>query len=295
MLSSSLLADVRPFIEEPTQVRQLALLAPAPDVFPSTFQCVGVNHDAHQSLMSQMQRLRGAVYLADGAIQPSDLDRSGRHVMAADYHSFHLLAIDQQRRVVGCCRFYAHDPEITFDDLAISRTPAAWDPEIGGALRAAVNNHIQSARGRGYLYVEIGGWALHSSIRHSTEAVRIARLNFSLGLAMGGALGICTATVRNHSSTILHRMGGRPLSVAGYTVPAYYDERYGCGIEVMTFDSDLIPVRHEEAIHKLQADLRQTPVVCSKPAGTSSLLQLLQSVERETPRPRLRLGYAVAS
>lgn len=294
LLSASLVDVGRPCLEEiSNQGRQLAILAPAPDVFPSMFERVGVNHEAHQSLMSQMQQLRGAVYLADGAIQSSDLDASGRHVMEADYHSFHLLAMIEGQ-VVGCCRFFAHQPTIGFDDLAISRAPLAWDTEAGSAVKGAVTHHIESARERGYLYVEVGGWALHPTIRHSTEAVRIARMNFSLGLAMGGAVGICTATVRNHSATILQRMGGRPLSFKGVSVPAYYDSHYGCNIEVVTFDSDEVPARHAEPIHHLQAALRQTPVLCSQLTATSSLLHLLQSVELEASRSQQEREFAAA-
>ncbi len=266
--------------------RQLALLAPAPDVFPSTFERVAVDIDAHEALMTQMQRLRGAVYLADGAIRPSELDQSGRHVMAADRHAFHLLVMSSEGRVLGCCRFYPHQPDVRFDDLTVSRSTLARDPTNGPTLRTAVKRHIASAADRRFLYVEVGGWALDASIRHSTEAVRIARLNFSLGLALGGAVGICTATQRNHSATILRRIGGRPLAVGDEPVPSYFDQRYGCEIEVMTFDSDLVPERHAPHIQELQETLKRTPVVCSQGTGSASLVNLLRGVEREALQSR---------
>ncbi len=266
--------------------RQLALLAPAPDVFPSTFERVAVDMDAHEALMTKMQRLRGAVYLADGAIRPSELDLSGRHVMAADRHSFHLLVMSGEGRVVGCCRFYPHQPDVRFEDLAVSRSTLARDPIRGATLRTAVNRHIKSAADRGFLYVEVGGWALDASIRHSTEAVRIARLNFSLGLALGGAVGICTATQRNHSATILRRIGGRPLTLGDQEVPSYFDDQYGCEIEVMTFDSDLVPERHAPHIQELQETLHRTAVVCSQGTGSASLINLLRGVEHEALQSR---------
>lgn len=261
--------------------RKLALLAPAPDVFPSTFEQVAVDMAAHETLMTKMQRLRGAVYLADGAIRPSELEQCGRHVMAADRHSFHLLVMTGEDRVVGCCRFYPHQPDVRFEDLAVSRSSLARHPTRGATLRKAVKRHIESAAERGFLYVEVGGWALDPSIRHSTEAVRIARVNFSLGLALGGAVGICTATQRNHSATILRRIGGRPLTLGDEEIPSYFDERYGCEIEVMTFDSDLVPERHALHIHELQETLNRTAVVCSQGKGSASLLNLLRGVEHE--------------
>ena len=206
--------------------------------------------------------------------------------MAADRHSFHLLVMGGEGRVLGCCRFYPHQPDVRFEDLAVARSTLARDPIMGPTLRKAVKRHIQSAADRGFLYVEVGGWALDTSIRHSTEAVRIARLNFSLGLALGGAVGICTATQRNHSAIILRRIGGRPLALGNESLPSYFDERYGCEIEVMTFDSDLVPERHALHIEELQENLKRTAVVCSQGTGSASLVNLLRGVECEALQSR---------
>lgn len=277
--------EARPFIDGGGEIRQLALLAPTPAVFPSTFRQVVTNPAVHSSLLKQMQRLRGEVYLDDGAIQPADLDETGCHVMPADSQGVHVLALNQQGKVVGCSRFLLHHPDICFEQLAVARSPLARDPILGVALRAAVSAHLASARERGYLYFELGGWALHPSIRHSTEAVRIAALNFSLGLALGGAAAICTATVRNHSAMILRRIGGRPLSCNGFTIPPYYDPRYQCEIEVLAFDSDLIPERHAPRVQQLRATLNDTPVLCNQSSSGSSLIRLYQAIESETRVP----------
>lgn len=273
------------------EVRQLALLAPTPDVFPPNFARVGVDAPQYADLMGQMQRLRGFAYLQDGAIQPADLDASGRHVMAVDYESFHLLALSPSGQVLGCCRFNPHQPTIPFEQLGVARAPIARDPMLGPAFRQSVAAHLASARVRGYLYVEVGGWALHPSIRHSTEAVRIALLNFSLGLALGGAVGICTATTRNHSAAILRRIGGRPLNCQGFTLPQYHDSRYGCEIEVVTFDSDLIPERYSSRIEELCRLLNHTPVLCYQSSAAASLCSLLRSLQHVTA-PEFDLAVA---
>ena len=262
------------------QIRQLVLLAPTPDVFPAGFQKVAVNPVQHSALMGQMQRLRGAVYLADGAIRPSELDADGRQVMRSDSDSFHVLALNGDRRVVGCVRFLPHQADVEFTQLSVSRSPLAKDVAFGAALRQAVKDQLESARSRGFLYVEVGGWALDASIRHSTEAVRMALLNFSLGLALGGAVGICTATMRNHSADILRRIGGRPLSCGGHPIPKYFDSRYGCEIEVITFDSDLILPRHAARIEQLRCELDRTQVLCNQ-SNAASLRQLAFAVRRE--------------
>jgi len=269
-------------------VRHLALLAPTPEIFPPNFESIRVDAAHHADLMGQMQRLRGSVYLQDGAIHAYELDDRGRHVMPVDYDSFHLLALSKTGHVLGCCRFNPRRPDLTFEQTTLSRTPIARDPFLGPAFRQSVQAHLASARERGYWYVEVGGWALDPSIRHSTEAIRIALLNFSLGLALGGAVGISTATTRNHSAAILRRIGGHPLNFRGFHLPQYFDARYGCDIEVLTFDSDRIPDRHASRIDSLRRVLNTTPVLCYQSSEVASLCSLLHSLQPELrQRPAL--------
>jgi hypothetical protein len=265
-------------------VRQFALLAPSPDVFPSTFRRVSVDPEQHGVLMRQMQRLRGSVYLEDGAIQPADLDEAQCHVSPVDARSFHVLVFNRQQQVVGCSRFRAHQADVCFAELTLARAPLAQDPIMGSIFRNAVEQQIASARHRGYVYVELGGWALHSSIRYSTEALRIAALNFSLGLALGGGTAICTATLRNNSAMILRRLGGRPLSYNGFTIPPYYDNRYQCEIDVLTFDSDQIPHRHAQRVEELHRALHNTRVLCYEAPTSSSLSSLWAATAQEVPQ-----------
>jgi hypothetical protein len=277
--------------EEISAVRQLALLAPTPQVFSRDFGKVEVDASQYSDLMVQMQRLRGSVYFQDGALQRSDLDDTGRHVMAVDAESFHLLALSQSGQVLGCCRFNPHRADVAFEKLAVSRAPIAEDPLFGTAFRRALQDQLTSAHERGYWYVEVGGWALHPALRHSTEAIRIALLNFSLGLALGGAVGISTATTRNRSAAILRRIGGRPLSYQGFQVPQYYDARYGCDIEVVTFDSDLIPDRYAQRIEQLRQALYSTKVYCYQTAAAETLCNLLYALQGSNA-PLLELAAA---
>lgn len=264
-----------------SEIRQLTLLAPSPDAFPSSFRRVSVDPEQHGILMKQMQRLRGAVYVEEGALQPDVLDRTGCHVSPADLRSFHVLALNRHQQVVGCCRFRPHRDDVCFEQLALAEAPLAQDPILGAGLRAAVEQQMAWARERGYLYVEIGGWALHASIRHSTEALRIAALNFSLGVALGGSAGVCTATLRHNSAMILRRLGGRPLSHNGLTIPPYYDDRYQCEIEVLTFDSDQIPPRYATRVEELRHALNDTNAICFEIPGGPALLNLHAATARE--------------
>jgi hypothetical protein len=48
---------------------------------------------------------------------------------------------------------------------------------------------------------------------------------------------VTTATVRNCSSRILRKLGGRPLDWDGDQIPSYFDPQYGCEMEVLRFES----------------------------------------------------------
>src|SRR5580704_982152 len=84
--------------------RTFVLLAPANE---SQTRCPGgltFSRNLHSRLFSEMQSLRGRIYLADGALSASDLDPWGRHVQAADSESWHLLTLSSMGRVIGCTR-----------------------------------------------------------------------------------------------------------------------------------------------------------------------------------------------
>src|SRR4051812_4947531 len=70
--------------------RTLALLAPLNTHIPTIFRDARASHQEHRSVLSEIQRFRGRVYLADGAIEKSDLI-DGRHVVPSDEHSWHFL------------------------------------------------------------------------------------------------------------------------------------------------------------------------------------------------------------
>jgi hypothetical protein len=56
----------------------------------------------HQKLIAGMQRLRGSIYVEDGAIDSSELKSDGRHVSEWDDRSWHLLTISPGEKILGC-------------------------------------------------------------------------------------------------------------------------------------------------------------------------------------------------
>lgn len=210
----------------------------------------------HQTILGEMQRLRGAVYLKDGAIQSSRLTRDGRHEQEADRHAWHVLLVEADNTVSGCARYVSHPANVTFDRLGVSRCPLAQSKQWRLHFRYGVEREIRSAIEDRIAIAEVGGWALAEELRHTREALRIALASYALAHALGECLGIGTATWRHASSSILRRIGGRPLQVAGIELPAYFDSSYACQMEVLRFDSRRPNPRYQTLTGELKKLMR---------------------------------------
>lgn len=250
--------------------REQIILAPPSVTIPDSFQNVQHRPALYNDLLADMQRLRGQVYLQDGAIQPHDLTVDGRHHAAADYASWHLLTLDDNGQVAGCARF--HMPaRSTFDQLIVSRSALARCAEWGGKLRAAVNDELAQARALYRPFVEAGGWALSEKLRHSIEAIRLALGAFATGQMLGGAIGVTTATTRHHSASILSRIGFSALRSLDVEMPMYFDPQYGCDMAILRFDSSVYSPKYSSAIGQLLQRLAFSPVLCTSASSWSGL------------------------
>lgn len=243
------------------QVR-FVLVAPPDARLPLDFQNVRCEPSRHEELIARMQRFRGSVYLEDGAVERSHLSLDGRHRVAIDESSWHLLAVDASEEVRGCVRYCAHPTDARFRDLWVRHSALARCRTWGAAFRKAVEAELQQARQRNVSYVEVGGWAIAPERRCTMEAARTALATYSLSRILGGCLGITTATVRHASSTLLRRIGGSPLHTDGGELPSYYDPQYTCAMEVLRFDSQAPALKYRALIDRLLDDMLSVPVIC---------------------------------
>jgi len=216
----------------------------------------------HRRLLAGAQRLRGEIYVRDGAIQPWELSADGRHMQPSDALSWHLLKVDERDSVTACIRYRAHRPGAPFSDLAVSQSAAARS----ALVREAIQTELACAGEGGFDYVELGGWAISEQMRCSAEALRMLLTIYALGQLMGGVLGITTATTRHHSSSILRRIGGRPLMARGVEVPAYFDPHYNCEMEFLRFDSTTPNAHYAGLMRECRDALLGLPVVSQEPS-----------------------------
>lgn len=242
-------------------LRSLVLLAPANAAVSSIFGRVSHNYSLYRSFQSEMQRLRGRVYLEDEAIKASDLSDDARHIAPTDDDSWHLLTIDKQGNVAGCTRFLRHSPETSFEKLIVRNAALSYCPQWGKPLRKSVEQELKRCRQTGFSYVEFGGWAMDRSIRGTVECLRSVLATYAWSRLIGGVIGISTATERNGSASILQRLGARPLEYNGETLPGYFDPHYDCRMHVLGFDSRKPNPRYENAIRQLQQMLSGILVV----------------------------------
>ena len=240
---------------------ELVLLAPAGGVIPRSFRRSYIDRSRHRRLLRQAQRVRGGIYLADGALRASQLTADGRHVQSYDYDSWHLLTVDGNGEVHGCARYRHLSGNVGFDDLGVRDSWLARSDRWGLSLRAAVESEMVRARQRGTAFSEVGGWAIVPERRCTVEALRIAMATYSLARMLGGCVGISTATERHRSASILRRIGGRSLEHAGTELPSYYDPQYGCQMEVLRFDSSVPDASCSKWVEQLSMGLVEVQVV----------------------------------
>jgi hypothetical protein len=278
----------------PSPEGQMALLAPASLDIRAEFPASVVNGTLHKELLHKMQSLRGQVYLRDGAITETDVTSDGRHALEIDDYSWHLLTVAAGGRVTGCMRYTEYPAGTPFERLHIRHCALAYSDVWRRKLINAVGAETREAEARKRAYVEVGGWALAQERRSTSDALRLALGGFALGQLLGGCLGVTTATVRNNSSTILRRLGGRSFEDTGVELPRYYDPQYGCEMELLRFDSDRVNSRFANFLAEIKAGLMmQFPVVSA--AAQSDPSEKLQDFAVWQPhRRRNAIGIAEA-
>ena len=240
--------------------QRLILLAPTGSV-PGFFK--NVEHDPmlHRRLVRDVQKLRGQVYLEDGALGRHQLTSDGLHDTAEDHKSWHLLMVDSRRRVTGCAWYLEHPSSVSVNDLRVRHTPLARSIEWRSKLWKGVQSELKRARSERLRYAEVGGWAVSERSRCTSEGLVLALAGYSLGRICGDCLGITTATVRHCSSSILRRLGGAPLAADGAPVPSYFDPRYGCEMEILRFDSRRPNPKFNDLIERLREQMASVSIV----------------------------------
>lgn len=239
---------------------------------PAAFGHVDVDEERYDEVLGDVQRLRGRVYLQDGAIERHQLTADGRHHTPEDEKSWHLVMLDRVGQVAACVWYMAHAPDVSVARLRMRHCALARHPVWRDTLWGAVESELESARREGLGYAEVGGWAVTESSRRTTEGLVLALAGYSFGRLLGGTLGITTATVRHCSSTILRRLGGTDLRLGDRAIPSYHDPEYDCQMELLRFDSRHPSPKYGALVEMLREKLSDV-VVLSRHGRCSAQLE----------------------
>ena len=208
----------RSFLNE-TNKQTLCLLAPVGAPLAG-FQNVIHDTDQYQNLLSETQRLRGQVYLDDGAISNDDLDSQQRYVVKDDSLSWHILLRNADCQVVGVSRmrlFPHKDGPAPFDQLhavsIIERAPES----VRDSYRNILHQYVMDAYEKVPYFIECGGLALLPEARLSRGVVLLISSICAMSRFQGGGLGVAAATERNGFSSILRRSFGFVIDYHGRT------------------------------------------------------------------------------
>ena len=247
-------------LSQRSQTRRLVLLAPSTGDIKESSLAIEENSTQYARLLADMQRMRGRIYLEDGAIQESQLSLDGRHQLETDRQSWHLLLADESNRVLGCMRYVSHNNSVPFGRLGLSSSAIAQCDLWGAKLKKGIRSELAKAREDGSGFAEVGGWALENELRCSMEALRMVLATYALSQVLGDARGVSTATTRNGSASILRRIGGSSVFADGVELPKYFDPHYNCEMELLRFDCAWLNPRYAVWVEQLRAELFAAPV-----------------------------------
>lgn len=240
---------------------RFVLLPPSRLAVPSFFRNTEVSTRQYSALLGDMQRFRGSIYRADGAIPAEELTDDGRHWVPIDEASWHILSLNAAGQVVACVRYLDESDASGFDDLWVRHSALAGCPALGRQFRRAVEGEMDRARQMGVSFSEVGGWAVAEEYRWTLEPLRIVLATCGLAQLLGGTRGVATATFRHSSAMILRRIGLVSIMADDREIPPYYDPHYRCQMEVLRFDSGRPNPRYRHHIAELSKLLSTVPVI----------------------------------
>jgi len=243
------------------QIGALGLeLTVIPPLFPNTdFDCAirerFLRLAEYMAAVSEIQRFRGRVYVADGAIPASALDEAGRHYQEFDFENYHLCLRNWQGRIGGCLRLRLHERTAEVRDLWLHELIKRMHPDMAESCYAALTSLFEMSRRDNVRIGEIGGWAVDEEFRNHRVSTLLPIAGWALYQIVGNAFGVASATRRHHSAAILKRIGGFELKHGDEQLPCFMDDFHGCELELLGFDSRRPNPKYEKLVTDLKAFL----------------------------------------
>src|SRR6185436_18192037 len=135
---------------------RIVFVAPSSECVSDVFQHVEIDNNRHRDLVRDVQRMRGSIYLNDGAIQAHQLTSDGRHQTPEDETSWHMVLLNKEGRLCASALYLEHDNNVTFDQLRARQCPLTQDPEWRPTLVNSIEVELARARREQLQFVELG-------------------------------------------------------------------------------------------------------------------------------------------
>jgi hypothetical protein len=208
----------------------------------------------YDDVIAAIQRLRGSVYVADGALPPSFIEPDGRHRSALDEISYHLTLWNG--KVEGCLRCTLYPSDYPVEKYKVFELIRRMPIEQAALYGHSLKKYLAEWECKGFKVGETGGLAINETFRMNAVSMAIPLAGWSLARIKKRQVWIASATERNRSAEILCRLGGWRLKHDGMELPAFFDAAYGCKMEFIGFDSDTLNPKFEEAAKEMENLMR---------------------------------------
>lgn len=233
------------------------LLAPPAEI-PACYTNVHRDDSCYRAWLSRAQQLRGATYLADGAISAQDLTAAGELVSDWDRRSWHIVARDGDK-ACATMRFTFHTRPVAPDKMALAHSGLFRDAVGPRAWRAIVEFQTACLDALD-VFGEVGGWAADFSRRGGRRSAAVALSAWPVCRSIGRVRAISTVTERNQSIAILSRIAAAPLQDEAGAIPSWLDAEYGCRMHLSAFNTWDLSDEFEDDVHCLSTILYSAPV-----------------------------------
>lgn len=222
----------------------------------------------YEEAIASIQRLRGSVYVSDGALSPAALSPDGRHYSELDFAAYHLTLWNGQLQ--GCLRVVFHPEDYSLEKFKVYEVLKRMPLEQSETYRMALKQFLCDWRKRGLPPGESGGWAISEAVRRNAAAIALPLSAWALSRIRQREVFLATATERHGSKDILHRLGGWKLQGDGKELPEFFDSAFGCKMNFICFDSEVLNPKFEAAVADLQEFLLGQTEVGGKVAQPNS-------------------------
>ncbi len=231
-----------------------------PDAFSMTR-----DSDLRYDFMFELFKMRGSVYLQDGAISEENLDKFGKYVSPHDKYSWQVLLLDSSKKPHGGLRIRFWDFEnirAHFMQTHAKELIDRMDCDNQKVYQESIIRFLDEEM-RTKFFGEVAGLVITDYEKNSPAALLLVAFCFAFGEFVGGFNALVSATERHYSNRIMRKIGGHriPHKETKEYLNTFFDSKYNCNMEYIVFESACPAALIQDLCKKIQEKLKTTLVL----------------------------------